>query len=515
VRSARGPERLPPTVARDLARARDARARGDHRAAIAQCKTLLAAHPGLSAAIAELGYALALAGDMKSGAETLRAGLAADPEHPELNLFLADVLARRGKLDRAIAHLETVLKTQPGNLQALALAAACCERLHRVEEATRLAERAVSINRNDAFAQFTLATLESRQKLDDRARPRLERLTTRADTPTELRLRALTELGFVLDRLGEYDAAFDAFERAGAGLAETPAVRAVPSEVVYQRIEAYRDRVSKSLVQRFAGESFDTPAPAFLVGFPRSGTTMTERILDAHPRVECSDEKPLFDVVLHAAAKAAPHRLDIPGGIERLTAGEVAAVRREYWKQVERLAGVSPGAGTFVDKLPLNLIDLALINAVFPDSRVIVAIRDPRDVCLSCFMQWFAPNPSMNQFLTLPTTVDLYEAVMGLYLEVEPEITVPRLRVRYRDTVTDLAGQARRIVDHLDLEWSDELLRFHEKASTKTINTPSYLAVTEKVHTRAIGRWRHYAHRFGPLLDRLAPFAREFGYEDA
>jgi len=121
----------------------------------------------------------------------------------------------------------------------------------------------------------------------------------------------------------------------------------------------------------------------------------------------------------------------------------------------------------------------------------------------------------MVQLLSLASSAEFYGAVMGLYLHQRPLLTVPVLQVRYEDTVTDLESQARRIVEHLGLAWSDELLAFHERAGERFIRTPSYAAVTEKVHTRAIGRWRHYARHFEPLQARLRPFVEAFGYEPA
>jgi hypothetical protein len=129
-------------------------------------------------------------------------------------------------------------------------------------------------------------------------------------------------------------------------------------------------------------------------------------------------------------------------------------------------------------------------------------------------MQWFAPNPAMIQLLTLDSAARFYAAVMGLYLELREVVTLPLLEVRYEDTVSDLETQGRRIIDHLGLEWHHDLLSFQEKARQRAIRTPSYAAVTEKVHTRAVGRWRHYARRFDPLQDTLSPFVAEFGYTE-
>ncbi|MEZ6243441.1 MAG: sulfotransferase [Phycisphaerales bacterium] len=415
----------------------------------------------------------------------------------------------------ALALCEQILADDPKRVAALTLAAKCLERLNRIDEAILYAQRAVEQGRNDPDASLVLAKLEARRKNLPSARERLERLAARSGIAPDIHHQALTELGFVLDKLGEYDAAFDAFTRAGREIGATPAVQQVNRRVAFQKLDLYRDRLTGEDMGRFAGESFDTPAPAFLVGFPRSGTTMTEQVLAAHPGVMTTEEEPLIIAAGRRLMASATNKLDVPAQLKRVDRGTVAEVRRAYWEGARETLGVDLDGRLLVDKLPLNIIDLGMINTVFPDAKVLVALRDPRDVCLSCFMQWFAPNPAMVQLLSLPSSAEFYAAVMGLYLHQRPMFTMPVLQVRYEDTVTDLESQARRIVEHMGLGWSDELLSFHEKASERFIRTPSYAAVTEKVHTRAVGRWRNYTRHFEPLQAKLAPFVAEFGYEPA
>jgi hypothetical protein len=240
---------------------------------------------------------------------------------------------------------------------------------------------------------------------------------------------------------------------------------------------------------------------------------MTEQVLAAHPGVVTSDEHPLLDPVTRTLMEGAERRLDIPGRLASLDKPAVEELRRIYWRAVADSLGDDPAGRLLIDKLPLNIIDLPMLNAIFPDARVIVALRDPRDCCLSCFQQRFVPNPALIHTLTLEGTVRLYDAVMGLYLGFRDALTVPVLQIRYEDTVSDLETQARRLIEHLGLDWSDELLRFHEKARHRAIRTPSYQAVTSTVNTKAIGRWRNYERHFGPLLPTLAPFLDAFGYD--
>ena len=166
-----------------------------------------------------------------------------------------------------------------------------------------------------------------------------------------------------------------------------------------------------------------------------------------------------------------------------------------------------------LDKLPLNLVETGLINVLFPDAKIIVALRDPRDVCLSCFMQGFDLNIGMVNFLWWERTVELYANVMDLWLHVREMLTLPFIEVRYEDTVRDLEGQARRMLDFLGLEWDDRVIRFYEAARKKAILTPSFAAVTKPVHTGAIGRWRNYAGPVERVAGTLQPYIKAFGYD--
>ena len=203
---------------------------------------------------------------------------------------------------------------------------------------------------------------------------------------------------------------------------------------------------------------------------------------------------------------------DVPRHLDRLTGADVADLRQLYWTRAEAVVGEPLGEKVFVDKLPLHIVDLGLINVIFPDAKILVALRDPRDVCLSCLMQWFRLNIAMVHFLSLADTAAFYADVMGFWQAIRGRLTLRSMEVRYEDTVTDLPGQARRILDLLGVDWNDSVLSFHEQAAGRSIFTPSYTTVTEKVHTRAIGRWRNYERHFEPVREILAPYVAAFGY---
>jgi Flp pilus assembly protein TadD len=476
---------------------------------------VLERQPREPAALFGLGQVLGRLGDPERGVTLLRRAVEQDPRSAEYHAHLASQLAQTRSPDEALRAATRAIALDRANVLAHYTVAMCHERANRIEEAIAAIERALQLAPHDANARIIRAVLARRRGDLDDARTRLESVVS-TETRSDYMAWALKELGNVLDRLGEYDAAFAALERSGAERARTAEAQRLDRDDQHRLITSYRTGLTSQLLSRWRREDLedDFPAPAFLVGFPRSGTTMTEQIMAAHPGVVTASEEPLVPAVKAALVRASGGGT-YPAMLEQIEPGRITALRSLYWERAEAVAGRSLKGAVFVDKLPLHLIDIGLINVIFPEARVIVALRDPRDVCLSCLMQWFRLNVAMIHFLTLSGTAALYADVMGLWLDLRERLTLRFIQVRYEDTVTDLEGQARRILDLLGVEWNDSVLEFHRRAADASIFTPSYHAVVQKVHTRAVARWRSYARHFEPVQPILRPFVETFGYEPA
>lgn len=166
----------------------------------------------------------------------------------------------------------------------------------------------------------------------------------------------------------------------------------------------------------------------------------------------------------------------------------------------------------FVDKVALNSIDIGLISCVFPGARIIFALRDPRDVCLSCFQQVFNPSNVTVNLMTWEGVANQYAAVMDLWLHMKPMIQPCYLELRYEDTVNDFETSFRRVFALLDLQWSQAVSAFHEKAKGHYISTPSFAAVAQPIYSRALARWHNYEKFYTPILPILATYIDAFGY---
>jgi hypothetical protein len=253
-------------------------------------------------------------------------------------------------------------------------------------------------------------------------------------------------------------------------------------------------------------EPGERTAPVFLVGFPRSGTTLLDTVLMGHPGVLVLEEEPILERV---GAEL--------GGMERLAglaAAEAESLRTLYFDEVDKLLPEAP-AHIVIDKLPLNLLAIPLIHRLFPDARIVFAQRHPCDVVLSCFIESFAINDAMANFLDLGDAARLYDLVLTFWQRCRDGLPLAVHDVRYESLVADLEGEARPLLDFLGLPWHDAVLDHQRTARARgTILTPSYSQVIRPLYREAIGRWQRYREQMAPALPLLAPWAAQLGYGD-
>jgi hypothetical protein len=166
-----------------------------------------------------------------------------------------------------------------------------------------------------------------------------------------------------------------------------------------------------------------------------------------------------------------------------------------------------------LDKNPELTMLLPLVARVFPEMKILFALRDPRDVVISCFMQRLPLNAVSVHYLTLEGTANKYAATMRAWLKIRPLLKNPVIEVRYEDTVSDIERQARAVLGFLGLPWDDAVLEYHHRARKKHVHSPTYEAVTKPIYSSSIGRWRHYAAKLEPCMPTLQPFVEAFGYD--
>lgn len=478
----------------------------------------VALDPELAEAHNSLGLLRQRQGWLEDAVTHYRRAIALRPGYAAAHNNLGTTCRELGRFDQAIGHYETAMGLEP-NPRTQANLAAMLERANRPEAARRAAEKALALDPGDAKSRLVLAKLKAREGDREGARRDYEALVAALAEPRGPgrilnAARAHGELARLCEQAGEFDRAMELYRKANRLNCEiAPDWQGDAADYLAWV------RGHGRLLDALAGADWrpappapadEQPAPIFLVGFPRSGTTLLDQALAALPGVVLMEEKTALDEVraqLGGPEAGAVARLMALGDERRLE------LRRSYRRIAERHLGAAIEGRRLIDKMPLNLLNLWLIQGIFPDARIVVSLRDPRDVTLSCFTTLFRLRPGTANFPTLDQAALLYREVMGLWLRQRALMALNARVLRYEDLVGDFEGELRELLAFLALPWHDAILNYAEAARRRPIVTPSYDQVVEPLYRSSIGRWRHYADHLAPVLPELAPFVAAFGYE--
>lgn len=462
----------------------------------------------------QLGIAHQKKGDLEAAIAAFQEAARLKPDYLEVCEALTIALEHAGRYQELVDTCRQVIDAGVLSVEIHSRLAGALERLNQLEDARAVAEQALSQAPGHARVQLTLAKIDRRQGSLKQARDRLMTVLGGQLSPVQYSAVA-GELGDVLDGLGNYAEAFDAYQRGNQALLRTVPPHLLQHNPVLDKIRRYRGYFT---AQTVSGWTADEPAdnmdsPLFLVGFPRSGTTLTEQILTATDVVQPSDEQAIITKLVSELPGLLGPAFSFPEGLRDLSAEILSRLRARYWGLVHGMCGdITPGK-RFLDKLPLNIIELGLIFRLFPRSPVLLVLRDPRDCCLSCFMKQFILNEAMVNFTTVQQTSRFYAAVMGLWLHYRENLPLKYTEIRYEDLVRDLEGSSRVLLEFFGLDWNAGVLRYFDKVGERNVTTPSYSAIASPIYSRAVGRWKNYRQQLVPMMADLAPYIEAFGYE--
>ncbi|HYD18456.1 MAG TPA: sulfotransferase [Patescibacteria group bacterium] len=446
-----------------------------------------------------------------------RQALTLAPGHAQAWRDLGALYATSGRYADATQALEkaTVLHPQ--------LQVAWSDLLEIYEKTNQMAASAETIARaraqfaDSAVIGFHEARLLRRKGDAAAARTLLERVATGLLTDAPENAPIFYELGQIYDRENNAAKAFEAFTTANRCKAKTAPAHLRPDifPILAARLQ---EKFASGMIAGPLPEG-DNADPVFLVGFPRSGTTLLDQILASHPSVAVSEEQPAVDKMIHYVVKkfgsAGPNDPPLgdaayPDALPRLTAEDIAEMRVRFFAA----HGGSPAKPVFVDKLPLNILHAGLIRRVFPRAKFILALRHPCDSVLSCFMQDFDLNSAMLRFCDLEESARFYDEAFSLWAHYARVLPLDVHMIRYEDVVADFRPTVASLLQFLGLPWDDAVLEYDKTARAKpVIHTPSYHQVTEKIYTRASGRWLRYREQLEPVFGILRPHALAHGYK--
>jgi tetratricopeptide (TPR) repeat protein len=475
------------------------------------------AHPGT---LQGLGLIARRNQDFSGACELLQRAHKVAPDNAPIACDLGTIYLKLGRYGLAHDVFERVLAHDPRNIPALLGAGDALSILGRAEDAIAVYQRVLALDANNAVAQFGLGNALAQLGRDGEARAAFERAVALMPqnavfhralaeaarfVPGDPRLAAMEalqtqslpdalkiELHFALakayDDLGRHADAPPHFVAGNTLMRKhTPYNEGAVANFFRDVKQAFTPEV-------MAHETGDpSPLPIFIVGMPRSGTSLVEQILASNPHVYGAGELAhIPDMIADGLAGD-----DYPHGIAALSDQRLRALGREYLK---RLRPLPPGTTHVIDKLPANARNIGLIRLVLPNARIIHLRRDAMDTCFSCYSKLFLNGLNYTYDLSeLGRYYRLTEDLMAHWRSVLPEGAM--LEVQYEDLVRDFEHEARRLVEFCGLEWSDRFASFHQ--TDRPVRTLSRAQVREPLFDRSIGRWRHYEEMLKPLAEVL------------
>lgn len=461
----------------------------------------------------QLAVILAERDDLPAAEFHSRQALALAGPHPQILVNLALCLYNQGRLDEAESHLLQACRVaeQPPGARAMAMA-----HLSRVYEARRdmvnawlWLDRAEQTGKAEGqdFALLRALYLANTDKpkealeLIDRSGPRIA-------------AAALLDKGRLLDKLGRFDEAWPAMVNAKARLAQE-AKLAYDAPKVAAEFEHLKTFFTAGQMARLprAGTRADVPQPIFVLGFPRSGTTMIEQMLSSHDHVAAGGELPFVHEWQALSLRLLPGSEPYPDRLAQAQAADlhhIPTVLRDYYLGRAEIYGVmGEGKRLFTDKMPLNDAHLPLIRLAFPKAPVIRMVRHPLDVAVSILSHNLTHGK--NSGFAMDSIIAHMIAQHDLDAHYDAMLEQPPLIVRYEDFVAHQEAETRRVLDYCGLAFDDACLRFHE--NRRHAPTPSYSQVSKPLNDRSIGRWRNYVRQLAPYMDRIAPVVEALGYD--
>jgi len=473
-------------------------------------RRVLRARPNHTDALHLLGVLAYQAGNNSQALEFYRKVIAFAPRAGETHHNMGIVLQAEARDDEAVEAYLKALELRPNHAETMGHLARLYEERNRLDDADDWIVKGLAATPGDPLINLIAARLDRRNGEPQQAADRLDKISE-TPTPAPIREKIDFELGRARDRLGEYDKAFEHFTDANRLAARKWSAQAADKNAYLGAI----DRLKAAFTPDWIGSwtripTATRPAPIFMIGFPRSGTTLLEQILNGHPRIRTMEETPAFETLVREAAKL-PR--DYPHSLANLTPDQIAHLRQVYFDALDSDRDGAADELILVDKLPLNLVQAGPIHRIFPDAKFVLSLRHPCDVCLSCFQQDFAITSAMANFFTVEEAAKLYVRAMNLWRHYESVLPLETHAIRYEDLVSETEPVVRALLEFLGVDWDDAVLDHSSQAQRpELINTPSYHQVAEPIYQRSRLRWPNYGDQLAGALEILKADIDRFGY---
>lgn len=443
----------------------------------------------------DLARALLAAEWTAEAVETLRGALRRKPDNAMARGLLGRCLLRMGRSQEALPHHERAAALMPDDPEPHFEMGICLETLGRFDEAARAHERAIALRPDLGVAHYNLAMVRGKSASNE-YREQLESLLARDDLAANDRINIAFAQGRLLDGAGEHDAAFKRYHEANSLRFARQPFDAASHEELIDRIVATCD---EAFFAGRAGYGRESRRPVFIVGMPRSGSTLLEQILASHSDIHGAGELNHVRAVVRRLPAILGTETPYPECLRELTPELSASLADDYLAELLRH---DETAARVADKMLGNYMRLGLIAQLFPNAVVVHCRRDPMDTCVSCYFQHF--DQGLRFTYDLESLGFVYRCYRRLMTHWERVLPMSVIDIDYEALVGDPEAQVRRVLDACGLPWDPACLSFHDTA--RSVATASVWQVRQPLYKSSVERWRRYEAHLAPLIDALGEY---------
>jgi len=451
--------------------------------------------PDFTGAVLDLGQLLNEQDRFDEAIEYYKKVIELEPGNAKAYYFLGGALTHAGLSYHAVEAYQRSLEIRPKHPGALIGVAHSLKTIGQLEESIKSYRQCMELNPDHGEIHWSLANLKTYQFTDEDIKD-MEFRITQDKLSVESKINFLFALAKAYDDRNEYEKAWHYYHDGNT-------TRRMEEQYDPVQTEVFNDTVinvfDKKLLKEKGSLGYSDSSPIFILGLPRSGSTLLEQIFSSHSMVEGTSELPYLHRIAMSLNRNRADGINYPGAVRELEEEHFKILGEDYIKycQMHR----TEGAQYFIDKMPNNFPTIGFLHLILPNAKIIDARRHPLDACVGCYRQLFARGQTFTYDLTDIGEYYLqYQRMMDHWNEVLPNRI---LTVQYEDVVTDIENQVRRILEYCELPWEDSCVKFYE--IDRPVRTPSSEQVRQPIYTKAINHWRNYASHLGELIEILEP----------
>ena len=502
---------------------------------------LIKINPRIADAHNNLGLVFKELGELDKAETSIKKAIELNPKHADAHNNLGLLFKELGEIDKSKISHEKAIELNPKHADAYNNLASLYKKFGEFKKSEIFYEKAIEINPRYVEAHNNLMELYEKTNQDDKLNSAIanaekliknnanvklfkgkllhkkeffleaiENLNSFSFDSKKITLERsrVSTLAKCYDRINNTDKAFNYFQKTNN------------INLQLKNNEIDKDKYLKKI--KIRAKFFNNPAiekwplvklknnraePIFLIGFPRSGTTLLDTILRSHPLIEVIEEKPILAGLINSLNQLPDGPLE---GLRKIEDHKLEEIRKNYYDSLESYINNHDSSKLYIDKMPLNIIHVAEILRIFPNAKFIISIRHPCDCVLSCFMQDFHLNNAMSNFLKLDDSAKLYDSVMNLWFEYKSKFSFNYHEVRYENLISNFETKVKSALDFLELSWDNSLHNFHKTAKKRErIFTSSYDQVIKPIYSQASGRWVRYKEHISEIYPILEPWIKK------